>query len=106
MSDNKTTGIPNPDKPGHWLVPPWAKDASFCDVVLHFLRFDPWDNTNTAHLRAYYEGYQRALDAAPANELEYAGNRRWFADMRDCVGRCARLFQEERAVTGGRRPAA
>lgn len=32
------TGIPNPDKPGQWLVPPLPAEASLCDVVGHFLR--------------------------------------------------------------------
>jgi hypothetical protein len=31
------TGIPHPDKPGHWLVPPWQDTASFTEVVAHFV---------------------------------------------------------------------
>lgn len=95
MSDDPTTGIPHPDKPGQWLVPPWPTNASFCDVVRHFLRHHLWRDTNTAHLLAFFEGYQAALDGAPIDELRYAGHWRWFEDMRDCVDRCASFYREQ-----------
>lgn len=96
MSDDTTTGISNPDKPGHWLIPPWPTGASFSGVVRHFLRFHPWGNTSTAHLLAYFEGYEAALDAAPTDELTHAFYRRWCADMHACIARCARLYREKR----------
>lgn len=98
MSDDPTTGIPYPDKPGHWLVPPWATNASFSDLVRHFLSRHPWGNTNTVHLLAYFEGYEAALDAAPTDELTYAGHQRWYDDMRDCVSRCATIYREMHAA--------
>jgi hypothetical protein len=90
-----TTGIPNPDKPGHWLVPPWPNDASVNDVVRHFLRFHPWDNTNTAHLVAYFEGYAAALDTTPLGKPADTLHQHWCVDMRDCVRQCARLYREK-----------
>ena len=98
MSNDLTTGIANPDKPGHWLVPPWPTDATFSDVVRHFLRYTLWRNKNTAHLLAYFEGYQAALHSAPTDELPYAFYRHWCADMRDCVSRCVRIYRERRAA--------
>jgi hypothetical protein len=98
MSDGPTTGIANPDRPGHWLVPPWPTGASFSDVVRHFLRFTLWRTTSTAHLLAYFEGYQAALESAPADELTYAFYRRWRADLCDCIARCVRIYRDERAA--------
>lgn len=105
MSNHPTTGIANPDKPGHWLVPPWPTKASFSDVVRHFLRFYLWRDTNTAHLLAYFEGYQAALEAAPTDKLTNPSDRRWHEDLLDCIGRCVRQFQEERAAVSGAREA-
>lgn len=90
------TGIPNPDKHGHWLVPPWSAEASFCEVVEHFLRFDLWNETNTVHLLACYEGYAAALEAAPTYELTYPCDWRWYEDLRGCVARCVANYQEQR----------
>jgi hypothetical protein len=98
MSKDRTTGIANPDKPGHWLVPPWPTKASFSDVVRHFMRFFLWRSTNTAHLLAYFEGYQAALETAPTDELTYESDQRWCADLRDCIARCVRQFQEMRTA--------
>lgn len=94
MTDEPTTGISNPDRPDHWLVPPWPDDAAFSDVIRHFLRFHPWRAASSAHLVAYFEGYAAALDAAPADEVVSEFHRRWCADMRDCVERCARGYRD------------
>lgn len=85
---NHRTGIPHPDLPGNWLVSPWPRDASFTDVVRHFLRSEPWDRTNSAHLSAYYLGYRAALAAVPGDEPLDA----WSLSMRDCVDRCAAFY--------------
>jgi hypothetical protein len=98
MPDDTTTGIRNPDKPGHWLVPPWPADASFNDVVRHFLRFHPWGNTKTAHLLAYFEGYEAALDAASIDQLASEHHQRWCADVVACIRRCARLYRDKYAI--------
>jgi hypothetical protein len=98
MHTEPTTGVPNPDKPGQWLVPPWATNTSFSDVVRHFLRFNPWGDTSTAHLLAYFQGYQAALDAAPTDTPASSLHWRWCQDMRDCVGRCTTLYQKEHAA--------
>ena len=100
MHTDPTTGIPHPDRPGHWLVPPWASDSSFSAVVSHFLRFHPWRTANTVHLLTYFTGYQAALEAAPADRRTDGGSwrRRWCEDMRDCIGRCVTLYQERHAA--------
>jgi hypothetical protein len=79
-------------------VPPWATNASFSDVVRHFLQFHPWDNTNTARLLAYFEGYQAALEAAPTDKPTYTFQERWYTDMRDCIARCVTLYREKRTT--------
>ncbi len=94
MPDEPTTGVPDPDRPGHWLVPPWAESAPFPSVVRHFLRFHPWRTTNTAHLAAYFAGYRAALDKAPASERICAAYDRWAAGVRDYVDRRARRYQQ------------
>ncbi|HET6214005.1 MAG TPA: hypothetical protein VFE14_14165 [Micromonosporaceae bacterium] len=96
MPDDTPTGIPNPDMPGDWLVPPWPTSATFSDVVRHFVSYHQLRNTNTAHLVAYFEGFQAALEAARADEWTDAMHLRWCATMRDCVTRCARLHREQR----------
>jgi hypothetical protein len=98
MSEDHTIGIANPDKPGRWLVPPWRTGASFSHVVRHFLRFHPWYNPNTAHLLAYFEGYQAALESAPVSELTNTFQHRWCADMLECVARCVTLYREKCAA--------
>ena len=92
--DERTTGVPSPDRPGVWLVPPWRADASFCEVVRHFLRSQPGDNASTQHLLAYYRRYQTALEAAPTHDLTFPDERRWVEEMRACVGRCATLYRD------------
>lgn len=83
--------------PGWWLVPPWQADASFSEVVRHFLSRNPWGMTNTALLLVYFEGYQAALEAAPADRPTCALYERWCTDMRECVARCVTLCREKRA---------
>src|SRR5436189_5168 len=63
MTGESPTGIPNPDRPGHWLVPPWPHDAGFSDIVAHFLRFTPCDDLSPAGLLTYFEGYQSVLES-------------------------------------------
>jgi hypothetical protein len=96
MPDDTPTGIPYPDMPGDWLVPPWPTSATFSDVVRHFASHHQLRNTNTTHLVAYFEGFQAALEAAPADEWTDALHLRWCATMRDCVTRCASLHREQR----------
>lgn len=93
-----TTGIPNADKPGWWVVPPWPVHASLCDVVNHFLWFTPRNNTSAAEKLAYYKGYLTAIDAAPRHERKDHWDERWYEDFRDCIGRCVTLHQDERAT--------
>jgi hypothetical protein len=93
-----TTGIPNADKPGWWVVPPWPAHASLCDVVNHFLRFSPRDNADTTEKLAYYKGYLTAMDAAPRHELKYHYDEHWYEDLRDCIGRCVTIYQDKRAT--------
>jgi hypothetical protein len=93
MPEGRTTGVPDPDKPGNWLVPPWPPGATFSELVSHFTRFYPWSNTKTTHLLAYYDGYQAALDIAaqlPACSLR----QRWYANMHECISRCAQIHRE------------
>jgi hypothetical protein len=90
------TGVPNPDRQGHWIVPPWAADTSFAELTAHFLRFHPWGNENTTHLHAYYQGYVTALDAAePPDEHAHPAYLRWRNDLRSSIGRCAELYEEK-----------
>lgn len=93
MTHDTTTGIPNPDRRGLYLVPPWSVVAGFAEVVSHFERFHPWDEAGPAVLLTYYEAYQAALDAVPPDDATLV-DRQWRADMRECISRCARLHQE------------
>jgi hypothetical protein len=96
MPDDTPTGVPIPDKPGHWLVPPWPTEATFSDIVGHFVSHHQLRNANTAHLVAYFEGFQAALEAAPVDEWTGPSHLRWCADMRDAVSRCASVYREQR----------
>ncbi len=95
MCDELITGVSNPGRPDHWLVPPWAPATTFSEVVRHFLRFNPWRNADAAQLLAYYEGYEAALDAAPVDEGTYPLYERWRTEVRCAVGRCADLYREK-----------
>ncbi len=95
MPDDPTTGVPDPDRAGDWLVPPWVEGATFSEVVRHFLRYQPQVMTNRAYLAAYYESYCAALENAPVEKSTYSGHARWVEDMRDCVNRCVRHYREQ-----------
>jgi hypothetical protein len=83
------TGIPDPDKPGWWLVPPWEAGASFCDVVRHFLRFDPWSGGASSNNQpAYYAGYRTALETAPTYELAHSTSWEWRDELLDWIQKC------------------
>ncbi|MGH3832994.1 MAG: hypothetical protein ACRDRS_21570 [Pseudonocardiaceae bacterium] len=97
-TSESTTGIPNTEKPGWWLVPPWPAHASLCDVVRHFLRSAPRDNASVAEKLAYCKGYLAAIEAAPTHELKYDQNWRWYEDLHDSIGRCVTIYQNERAT--------
>jgi len=93
-----TTGIPNPDMPGRWIVPPWSVSASVCEVVSHFLRFVPSDDASAAQKLAYYKGYLAVIEAVPTQELTHHYIRRWYEDLRECIGRCVTRYQDKYAA--------
>jgi hypothetical protein len=93
---NPTTGVPNPDKPDWWIVPPWEAGASFCDVVRHFLRFDPWwGGASSGHQLAYYTAYLTALETAPTSELTHATSLAGRDELLDCVRECIAIFRQQ-----------
>jgi hypothetical protein len=99
MTSDRTTGIPDPDKPDFWLVTPWASGATFCEVVRHFLTAYVWwlqSETSTARLLAYFKGYAAALDAAPRRELTDAAAWHWHDELVDAVAVCVHIFSERR----------
>jgi hypothetical protein len=97
-ASESTTGIPNADKPGWWVVPPWPVHASLYDVVSHFLCFSPRDNASATEKLAYYKGYLAAMDAAPRHELKDHYDKHWYEDLRDCIGRCVTMHQDKRTT--------
>lgn len=96
MADEMTKGIPDPDNPENFLVPPWPADTKFCGVVRHFLRYHVWGSENTAHLLAYYKGYQSALNAAP-RERPHPVQQGWYEAMLECIDACVKLYSEKYA---------
>ncbi|HET9141877.1 hypothetical protein [Actinophytocola sp.] len=78
-------GVRHPEPHRGWLVPPWPANASFADVVMHFLAREPADRSNPAILAAYYLGYEAALNALPDDGDD------WCRSMRALVARCAAL---------------
>lgn len=93
-----TTGIPNIDKPGRWIVPPWPVHASPHDAVRHFLSFAPRDNARIVEKLTYYKGYLAAMEAAPTRELNHSYDWRWYEDLHECIGRCITIYQDERVA--------
>lgn len=85
------TGVRHPHHAGHWLVPPWRPDADVCEVLAHFMRFEPWHVTEatTANLTAYYVGLVRALDGAATVEARYVTDGQWLDAVRTAARRCA-----------------
>lgn len=85
------TGILDPDDHGRWLVRPWPVDATFGEVVRHFLPaylYQLQGDTNTARQLAYFEGYQAALTAASTHQLSEPAGWQWRAGLLGSVGRC------------------
>jgi hypothetical protein len=90
-----TTGVPDPDRPGCWLVPPWRRGASFHEIVRHFLHYHLWHGAPTAHAVAYYEGYQAAAESASTFELSHPTSWQWYYEMKDCVDRCVIYYRDQ-----------
>ncbi len=98
-----TPGIPDPDRLGWWLVSSWEVDASFCEVVRHFLTAyvgGLQGERSVARQLAYWEGYQAALKEAPTDELVGAGAWQWHDDMVRCVDDCVAVFREKARAEG------
>jgi hypothetical protein len=89
------TGIPNPDQPDLWLVPPWPHDAGFSEIVAHFLRFTPCEDLSPATLLTYYEAYQSVLESASTADLTRPFQQSWAHDVRECVARCVTVHREK-----------
>jgi hypothetical protein len=98
MPGSNTTGIPKPDEPGRWLVPPWPANASFDQIVRHFLNRTPSSLDNTRHQLAYWDGYRIALASAPTDRLRRDGHAWWITDMRKAVDTCAQVYREKLAT--------
>jgi hypothetical protein len=104
VRDKPVTGIPDPGKPGYWLVPPWPVQAGFSEVAQHFLRFSLRNGGDSVHWLAYFEGYAAALDTAPTRELTHPVDWKWRDDLRDCVARCVAAHQDKRKQRLGTGP--
>jgi hypothetical protein len=98
-----TAGIRYPTRLDRWLVPPWEADAGICDVVEHFMRFEPWHVTDVsiANGLAYYRGFATALHTASTGQLLGAADWQWFEALRELIVRCADAYQLEQL--GGKR---
>jgi hypothetical protein len=97
----ETTGIRSASRPGWWVVPPWPDNASVHEIVRQFLRFDPllspfrWSDEDE---KAFYVGYQRALDSACTDDLTCAVAWRWYDELQDCVARCVARYMDDAAT--------
>jgi hypothetical protein len=98
MSTESATGVPNPDKPDHWLVPPWPATLGIRKVVGHFADFSMYHSDNPVHLYAYYRGYDAALEAAPTDELTRNIDWQWYEEMRGCISRLHAHYQNKLAA--------
>jgi hypothetical protein len=67
-------------------------------MVSHFLCFAPSANASVTEKLAYYKGGLTAIDAAPRHELKHHYDERWYEDLRDCIGRCVRIYQDKHAT--------
>lgn len=97
-------GIPEPDRPGSWLVPPWERGMNFADTVSHFLLWTPRDPQNTRRMLAYYQSYQAALESSSTDLLTLTGDKEWHRIMLNCIDRCVTSYREQRSTEAhGRR---
>jgi hypothetical protein len=94
MTACTTTGIDAPDRSP---VGPWPADAGFCAVVRHFLTscWPLFGDDDPARQLAYYEGYQAALLAAPADDLRGPGASEWRDELLASVARCVTTYREQ-----------
>ncbi|QIZ38305.1 hypothetical protein [Saccharopolyspora sp. ASAGF58] len=77
-------GIPDPDDPGRWLVRPWPTNASFCNVVRHFLNVYVWrlvQDTDVRRQLDYFSAYRAALENASTHELTCAADWQWREEL-------------------------
>lgn len=93
-----TPGLRNPDKRDLWLVPPWPRNASYCTVVRHFLRWQPWNTRSARIMLVYFRAYQAALELAPAHALSDPAGLAWRAEMRSCIGWCISVYEAPRQL--------
>lgn len=99
LTPDPSTGVPDPDRPGFWLVGPCPRGATFCDVVSHFLSayvHGLINKTSTAQLLAYFQGYAAALAGASTSEFTCPVALRWRDDMLNLVARCVDVYSERR----------
>jgi hypothetical protein len=89
------TGIPHPDRPDRWLVPPWPAIATAHEVVRHFSRFQPRGTSSARALLAFYQGYAKALTVAQIDDLRTQAAQHWFADFRRCIDDCVTSAEAE-----------
>jgi hypothetical protein len=100
-TDDLATGIADPDRPDLWLVCPWPAQASFCEVVRHFLMayvYGLQGEQSVARQLAYFEGYDMALKAASTRDLTHEVAWQWRDELMGCVGDCVAIFQEKAAA--------
>jgi hypothetical protein len=100
-----TTGISDPVDPSRWLVRAWPPEASFCDVVRHFLTaYFGWlqSDRSVARQLAYFEGYQAALGTASTHELTDTAAWQWHDELLACIGECVAIFRDKHAAVGSR----
>lgn len=88
-----TTGVHSISRPGRWVVPPWPNNAGVHEIVRQFVRFNPlYRCVEEADEKAYYLGYQQALDTASTHDLTCDLAWRWYGELRHCVARCAAYY--------------
>lgn len=94
-----STGVRAPDNPRVWPVRPWPADATFSDIVQHFLPAQPNLETgrSTARYLAFFRAYHAALTEAATSRRRAADDVRWQDELLKWVGICLAQYQEAAA---------
>ena len=95
------TGIPHPDNPTGWLVPPWPAEALTHDLVQHFRRFQPAVDASPAIQVAYYTRYAAELAATPSGELADVVSYRAYGELLAAITQAAASAQAEQEAMLG-----
>lgn len=105
MTTTTTGGIPDPDAPGHWIVPPWPDGDGLVARIDHIARFWPQSAESNTRRVVFYQGLLATIDEGVAVGLPSFVDAHWLDEFRQAVAGCVDTYQARLADEAVQRPA-